>query len=142
MVGEAVDGDVEPAQADDAGDRADAQVRSLEQAALLDVQLEIGVDAAAVADGLGEPIDRPANQADAFAEGAARAGDASRSAGFSAPIGELAADGAALFVLPDRRPRADAAAAPGPRAGVRATSIAPKVPTGPSKLPPSVTEST
>ena len=68
MVGKTVDGDVQPAQPDDAGDGADPKVRPLERAALLDVQLDIGVHAAARPDGAGQLLDRATHESNPFTQ--------------------------------------------------------------------------
>ena len=141
VVGEAVDGHVEPAQADDAGHRADAEARALEQPALLDVELEVAVHAAARPHGLGQPRDGAAHEADALAERLARARDRVEVRSPRTPTASL------LPIVPPSS-FCQTTTSSGWRSRTpcsrsdRATSMAPKLPTGPSKLPPSVTEST
>ena len=132
VVGEAGHRHVPLADADDALDDADVDARGVEDAALLDVQLEVGGDVALRAAYLGQPRGVAADAADALAIGLA-----ARRHVRQVLRGELAAPGAAaveaaLLVRPDDDFERVALVTTRRSASVCATSIAAIEPTSPS----------
>src|SRR5918999_2196178 len=101
MVREALDRDVPPVDADDAFDDADVDPLGVEKAALLDVQLEVGGNVAALAADARHAIRIATDEPDPVADGPSAPADE-----IELPLGEVTAQGptsdqAALLILED-----------------------------------------
>src|SRR5262245_31091325 len=130
VVGEAVYGHVPYLDAHDAFDDTDVDLFGIEIRALLDMQLEIGGDIAAVALDASDPVRIAADEADAVADGLAAPASDRHGLLRQLPANRLATDKATLFVLEDdefqRMPRDDVGLGQGLRRfdGTQRTNIA------------------
>ena len=101
MIGEALDGDVPLANADDSLDDADVDLVAVERAPLLDVQFEVGKDVALAATRAREVVGIAAEEGDAVADRLAAAAHGRELGGGEIGRHRVTPPEAPLFILED-----------------------------------------